>query len=196
MSLPTKFSFVTVMNVKVIDPDITFGSEEDNYLHYADLVEKLLETDVLATIDSLSISNLTQEGPRKEARGGLYAQPQVRYGKTMRLEMEDVMASIKALDALGIVDAVIEEEEVTEVNITETFPKAMMLLGETFVIDEDGNRKWTHILFPRFLPDAIFDLTMESEGDIGMVNINGELFPDENGDFFLIGYDHVKNSVE
>ena len=191
MALADKFAFVTVMNVKVISPAIVFGTETGEYENYKTLANDLKAGDVLATIDSLSISNLTQEGPRKEARGGLYAKPLVRYGKTMRLEMEDVMASIEALDKLGIVNVTRYETgpkdgDIQKIEINETFPKSMMLLGETFIANEDGDREHIYILFPRFLPDGIFDLTMESEGDIGMINIHGELFPDGDDAFFVV----------
>ena len=54
----------------------------------------------LFTIDSLRISNITQEGPSKTVKGGLYANTQMRYGKTMRLEMEDVVGRIEVLERL------------------------------------------------------------------------------------------------
>ena len=54
----------------------------------------------LFTIDSLRISNITQEGPSKTVKGGLYANTQMRYGKAMRLEMEDVVGRIEVLERL------------------------------------------------------------------------------------------------
>ena len=70
------------------------------------------------TIDSLRISNLTQEGPTKTIKGGLYANTQMRYGKTVRLEMEDVVGRIDVLQHLmgaNIIDGGAVEE------VTETF---------------------------------------------------------------------------
>src|SRR6056297_1217698 len=105
MALSDKFAFVTVMDVKVYDGDVMdTGNELEGYT-YAEIVHDAYVSETpagtpLATIDSLSISNISQEGPRKEARGGLYAQPKVRYGKTMRLEMEDVLVNADALSAL------------------------------------------------------------------------------------------------
>ena len=167
MALPTNFSVVTVMNVKVYAANADFAS---------------LPGTPLAELDSLRISNITQEGPRKESRGGVDAMPIIRHGKTMRLEMEDVIANTEALEALGFVKIV-----GNDIQVNDTFGKSLKLVGETFVIkEEDGTRQWVKFFIHDFLPDGIFDLTMESEGDVGVVNIAGELFANECGIFYEI----------
>lgn len=52
------------------------------------------------TLDTLRISNFTEEGPRKTAKGGLNAETIFRFGKTARLEMEDVVGRIEVLEGL------------------------------------------------------------------------------------------------
>jgi hypothetical protein len=52
------------------------------------------------TLDTLRISNFTEEGPRKTAKGGLNAEVVMRYGKTARLEMEDVVGRIEVIQGL------------------------------------------------------------------------------------------------
>ena len=42
------------------------------------------------------------------------------------------------------------------------------------------------VIFSEYLPDGVFDITMESEGDVGMFNLAGELFPDVDGAYFRI----------
>jgi len=49
------------------------------------------------TLDSLRISNFTMEGPTKTSKGGLNAETIFRYGKTARLEMEDVVGRIEVI---------------------------------------------------------------------------------------------------
>lgn len=137
-------------------------------------------------LDSLTISNITQEGPRKEIRGGKNAQPVVRYGKTMRLEIEDAVFNIALAPKLFAAELNVDS---TELSITEVFPKAVSIIGDTYIVDKDtGNRTNVYVTFPKFLPDGIFDIAMESEGDIGVISIAGELFSDEltQGEFFVI----------
>ena len=42
-------------------------------------------------LDTLKIANLTQEGPTKTVTGGQYANPLIKYGKTMTMEMQDAL---------------------------------------------------------------------------------------------------------
>lgn len=129
----------------------------------------------IAFLDSLTISNITEEGPRKEARGGKNARPIVRYGKTMRLEAEDVLFNLDALKALTAADISLDRSEIT---FNEIFPKDISILGDTYVLDKTtGDKKNVYLLFNSFLPDGILDITMESEGDIGVMSLAGELFP-------------------
>jgi len=141
------------------------------------------------TLDTLTISNITQEGPRKEARGGKNAQPIIRYGKTMRLEVEDVVFNIALAPKFFGATLGYTSTDITEVSVSEIFPKSISLIGDTYIVDKvTGDRSNVYVTFPKFLPDGIFDITMESEGDIGMVSIAGELFSEAatQGDFFVI----------
>jgi len=160
-------SFVTVMDVTVYDRANIDGASP------------LL----IGTIECLTISNVTQEGPRKEIRGGKAAKPCVRYGKTMRLEMEDAILRTDMLEAFfgaTVVDGV-------SVAFTDTFATAIYLTGTAYVVDKaDGSKQEVTLTFNNFLPDSVMDITMESEGDIGIVSLAGELFPDDAGAFFTI----------
>lgn len=169
------FSFVTVMNVKAWKQETFNQFAETAPTDPADL-----------EMDSLSISNITQEGPTKEARGGQEARPIIRYKKTLRLEMEDVVMKADTLTTFMNGNLVDDGTDET-LQITEEFATYLYVTGETYVIDRaTGDRKFVTVKFYNFLPDSIFDLTMESEGDIGMINIGGELFANEDGVFFEI----------
>jgi len=169
------FSFVTVMNVK--------AWKQTAFNEYASIAPT---TDPDLTMDSLSISNITQEGPTKEARGGQEARPIIRYKKTVRLEMEDVVMKSDTLTTF--MNGTLTNDGTDEtLSVTEEFSTYLYLTGDTYVIDrETGNREFVTVKFYNFLPDSIFDLTMESEGDIGMINIGGELFANDGGVFFDI----------
>lgn len=178
------FSFVTVMNVRAWTQSTFNEYAAAGTFPEGAGVDGADDPAPSLTMDSLSISNITQEGPVKEARGGQEARPIIRYKKTLRLEMEDVVMKGSTLTTFmnGKIDP---GNEI--LSITEEFATYLYLVGETYVIDrETGNRELVTVRFYNFLPDSIFDLTMESEGDIGMINIGGELFATEDGVFFDI----------
>lgn len=174
MALYPNLAFVTVMDVEVYAK-----VDGTNYT----LVPG-------GSLDCLTISNITQEGPRKEARGGLNATPCIRYGKTMRLEMEDVVMRSGFLEWFfdaDITSDTADHTDPTQISFTETFAKGIILVGTTYIVDKTtGNRQQAQIAFYNFLPDSVTDITMESEGDIGMIGIAGELFANSDGKFFTI----------
>ena len=101
------FAFVTVFNAKVYEAD--------------DFEANGTAATQLALLDSLSVSNFTQEGPNKTAKGGLYANTLLRYGKTMRLEMEDVIGRLEALEAfMGVESREVTGAQVKTFTVTET----------------------------------------------------------------------------
>jgi hypothetical protein len=192
------FAFATVMDVEVFPSEVFFYTDGKAYtLPGGDGTEVL----PIAKLDSLTMSNITQEGPEKETRGGTASEPIIRFRKTVRLEMEDVVVTPPALRALF--GAVVFDEtgqridfsnydptttKVTGFSITDTFAKMISLRGKTFVIErETGERRWIDITFNRFLPDSVLDMMMEAEGDLGVVNVAGELFPNDCGEYFVLG---------
>jgi len=137
----------------------------------------------LATLECLTISNITQEGPRKEVRAGREAQPCIRYGKTMRLEMETVIFNSSVLATLG--GAVVVAG--TSYKAVDVFPGAYGIIGDSYVVNKTtGDKELIWVTFSEYLPDGLFDITMESEGDIGMFNLSGELFPNVDGAYYII----------
>jgi len=215
------FAFATVMDVAIYNEGVVFVIGDDGKLYAKGTLIGTTEPsapevlgvdyfavtsgtpevtnyynilDTIATLDSLTMSNITQEGPTKETRGGIYAEPIIRHKKTMRVEMEDVVLKPEALEALfGATlyrGATGTEEEglVTGFGMTDRFATMLTLKGRTYVVDrEDGTRKWIDIVFKRFLPDSVVDMMMEAEGDLGVVNVAGELFPDACGEYFTVG---------
>ena len=151
-----------------------------------DLEDKTQET-VLVEIDSLKIANFTQEGPTKTARGGKNNAILARYGKETRLEMEDAIISADALKHL--MGAEISDDK-TEIEIKDTFPVAVRLVGTTFFIDTKTGKKIKAIFtVPHFSPDGLLNLTMEAEGDFGVMEIGGEVVADDCGNFYTITTD-------
>lgn len=122
-------------------------------------------------LDTLKIANLTQEGPTKTITGGQYANPLLKYGKTMTIEMQD---------ALGRAPVLVEffgcDYEDGVLSVTDKFPGAFAIEGDTFFIDQKtGDKVDVHILIPQLLPDAILNLTQDAEGDAAVFDLNGTI---------------------
>ena len=122
-------------------------------------------------LDTLKIANLTQEGPTKTITGGQYANPLLKYGKTMTIEMQD---------ALGRAPVLVEffgcDYEDGVLSVTDKFPGAFAIEGDTFFIDQKtGEKVDVHILIPQLLPDAILNLTQDAEGDAAVFDLNGTI---------------------
>lgn len=135
-------------------------------------------------IDSLKIANFTQEGPEKTARGGINNSIIARHGKTTRLEMEDAIVTVGILeDFFGVT------KNSNTIKITDKFPGEIEIVGTTFVIDpETGDKKEATFTVPRFIPDGLLNLTMEAEGDFGVIEIGGEVIAGDCGDFYTITF--------
>lgn len=137
-------------------------------------------------LDSLRISNIAEEGPTKTYKGGIYNKTQARYGKTVRLEMEDAIATVTTMKGMF---GAIGGSSTEDLAFGNTFSGAKyVVIGNTFVIDKaTGNKKNIKFKFNEFLPDELLNLTLESEGDFAVMNFGGELSPDDDtGLFFSI----------
>lgn len=187
-----RFGVVTVMNADVYetgDFKLT-GSDEDAWenLQADGILKQLNQAKPLCHLDTLKIANATQEGPTKTVTGGQYSNPLIKFGKSMRLEMQDALGHANALDALcGTVsetndkeaNSVLERVDYTTVfalHVTEDFNSAKTIVGDTFFIDQkSGQQVKVKIVFYQFLPDSIFNLTQDAEGDATVFDMNGDV---------------------
>lgn len=174
----TRFGFVTVFDPKFYEIDPVTKEPKMDVGEDPDRLPPLVE------LEHLTVANITQEGPTKTIKGGMYAETLLRYGKTMRLEMENAVADADAIIALGGGEWSDDEETL---KITDKFAVKMWVEGKTFVIDQaTGDKVWVNIIFPGFIPDSVFDVALEAEGDFGTFSINGDLTPDKCGVFYYL----------
>ena len=177
-----RFCVFTVMNVRVYewsDVEDWFNSEDLStpYVAYQD-INALTP---LCTLDTLKISNISIEGPSKTISGGRYANPIMKFGKTARLEMQDALGHIDAIDALcgGIAERTggIDGDYIG-LHIGEDFNTPKLIIGDTFFIDQATQQQVpVVIIFYKFLPDSLFNLTQDAEGDASVFDMNGDLLP-------------------
>jgi hypothetical protein len=122
-------------------------------------------------LDTLKIANISMEGPTKTVTGGQYANPLIKYGKTMTMEMQDALGRTNVMKEFFGCD-------VTDgrISVTDKFPGAFAIEGDTFFIDQTtGDKVPVHIFIPQFLPDGIFNLTQDAEGDATVFDLNGSV---------------------
>ena len=89
------FGIVTVFNARLYSL-----KEGQKYVATTDLDVDHFDTTNTEVLDTLKIANLTMEGPTKTITGGQYANPIIKYGKTMTLEMQDALGRSEAIEAL------------------------------------------------------------------------------------------------
>ena len=176
-----RFGVVTVMNVRVYewsDVEEWFDSDLSTpYQNYQD-INNLTP---ICTLDTLKISNISIEGPSKTISGGRYANPIMKFGKTARLEMQDALGHIDAIDALcgGIAERTGSlDGNYIGLHVGEDFNTPKLIVGDTFFIDQATQQQVpVVIIFYKFLPDSLFNLTQDAEGDASIFDMNGDLLP-------------------
>ena len=179
-----RFGVVTVMNVRVYEwsgVEDWFNSNiaelSTPYKIYQDINAFI----PLCTLDTLKISNISIEGPSKTISGGQYANPIIKFGKTARLEMQDALGHIDAIDALcgGIAERTGSlDGNYIGLHVGEDFNTPKLIVGDTFFIDQATQQQVpVVIIFYKFLPDSLFNLTQDAEGDASIFDMNGDLLP-------------------
>ena len=166
------FGIVTVMNAKVYEALTDFTGKTA-----AAIVAEPGEE--LCSLDTLKIANVTMEGPNKTITGGRYSNPLIKFGKSARLEMQDALGKGEAIAALcgGIKEG---DGTITGLHFGENFVGPKMIIGDSFFIDRNsGSQVPVTIVFYQFLPDSIFNLTQDAEGDATVFDMNGDLLTTE-----------------
>ena len=130
-------------------------------------------------LDTLKIANVTQEGPTKTVTGGQFSNPLIKFGKSARLEMQDALGSAEAVEQLcgGFQEWNTEKDNnIVGLHFGEDFQGPKMIIGDSFFIDrKSGQQVKVKIVFYQFLPDSIFNLTQDAEGDASVFDMNGDL---------------------
>ena len=182
-----RFGVVTVMNAKVFDvAELGFNFvDKDAYGIYDELkdVETKGVKGYRCTLDTLKIANVSIEGPSKTITGGQYSNPLIKFGKSARLEMQDALGNAEAVEALC--GGVVEYKDGAAGDIIglhngEDFAGPKCIIGDSFFIDQrTGAQVKVAIIFYQFLPDSLFNLTQDAEGDATVFDMNGDLLTTE-----------------
>lgn len=178
------FGVVTVMNATVYKLNKDAAYVGRGGCHHAGAAGHALTPDDFECtglyLDTLKIANFTQEGPTKTITGGQYANPLIKYGKTMTAEMQDALGRGAVMEEFFGCEY---DSTTKRISVTDKFPGAFCLEGETFFIDQKtGEKVNVWILIPQFLPDGIFNLTQDAEGDATVFDLNGTIAVTEIAD--------------
>ena len=182
-----RFGVVTVMNAKVFDvAELGFDfASKDAYGIYNELkdVETKGVKGYRCTLDTLKIANVSIEGPSKTITGGQYSNPLIKFGKSARLEMQDALGNAEAVEALcgGVVEYKDSAAgDIIGLHNGEDFAGPKCIIGDSFFIDQKtGAQVEVAIIFYQFLPDSLFILTQDAEGDATVFDMNGDLLTTE-----------------
>lgn len=137
----------------------------------------------LGKIDTLKTASVSTDGPTKTITGGQYNEPLLKYGKTVTVSRQDALGDHKALEALcGTVSentgTTEDDSKLVGRHITPQFATPKRIIGESFFIDkETGEPVNVKIIFYKFSPDSLFNLTQEADGDASVFDRNGTLVP-------------------
>ena len=165
---------VTVMNAAV------FNSEALDFSTYNNPEEAYVKVDsansILSYIDHFKTANLNASGPTITITGGQDVNPLIKFGKTMRCEMQMALCQIDALQALGGVETnSANNGKYTSYTVTNKFPGPVTIVGDTFVVDQkSGDEVPVKILIYKFLPDGVFNLTQDAS-NATTFDLNGDV---------------------
>ena len=171
------------------------------------LINKTEGTDYIK-LDTLKIANINQDGPTKTITGGQTGSALLKYGKTATIEIQDALGRAEALELLG--GATVETFDVQSdgengkkvnqgigagntkvIHFGDQFGGPKPILGESFFVDQkSGKQIKVYILIYEMLPDSIFNLTQDAEGDATVFDMNGSL----NSKEICVGLDNQANT--
>ena len=157
---------------------------------------------VYCKLDTLKVANVSQEGPSKTVTGGQFSNPLIKFGKSARLEMQDALGNSEAIERLcGGFQEWNDTNKIVGLHFGEDFQGPKMIVGDSFFINrKTGQQVKVKIVFYQFLPDSIFNLTQDAEGDASVFDMNGDLLTSviavDNGKTHGVFYSIVDPSEE
>lgn len=163
------FGIVTVMNAKIykLSGASYTGSGAPVVL------SKDSFAPAVAYLDTLKIANLNLEGPNKTVSGGQYNNPLIKWGKTGTIEIQEALGSkdifehFYAAEFSGSTDGIF---------VGSKFAAPFAIEGESFFVDQEtGSEVKVYIFIPQVLPDSIFNLVQDAEGDATVFDLNGSV---------------------
>lgn len=184
------FGVVTVRDAEV------YTFDPDKCKSLAGFLTALDNMTPLTTLKTLKVANVTVEAGTKTISGGRDNGTivSVPMGTTARLERQDALGNAEALEArcgaviehyddhTGSITAKDHSDEAAgthydalHISSDHTFG-ALTIVGKSYFIDkEKGSQVPVKIIFWKFAPDNVFNLTQDAAGDASTFDRNGSL---------------------
>lgn len=164
------FGVVTVMDVHVY-------KIKDDYKYGIQTLNKNVFQDTELCLDTLKISNIKQNTPKKQFNIGLFNIPLVKTGKTISIEMQDALGHKKVLEYFfgGKFYNTLNQGEMYSFDTS--FGSLLCLEGKTWIVDLNGNKQVLWITIPCFMPKGALNLNLQADGEAGVFDLSGDVYP-------------------
>lgn len=180
------FGVVTVMNATVYNTSDFIDETNDTPTKFfaantaASILAKAKDLTPVCTLETLKTANITVEGPDKEITGGAYNDTLIKFGKSATVEIQDALGNSAAIEALcgGLQEwsDKANGSDLIALHYGEDFSGPKTIIGDSFFIDAStGQQVQVKVMFYQFVPDSLFNLTQDAEGDATVFDMNGTL---------------------
>lgn len=169
------FGVATVMNVCLfkLSENVKYGlntlDTKTDFVH----IGNIKNPNRFVYLDTLKISNIQESGPKKTFKAGAKNIPIVKYGKTVKIDIED---------ALGRLDTLVNffnlhfDDDFNIIYSDNNFSEPFALHGEMQVVDMSGQKHTLFIFIPCFVPQNNLTINQDAEGEFGIFDLSGDIF--------------------
>lgn len=128
-------------------------------------------------LDTLKISSIKQESPKKVFNIGINNMPLIQTGKSFVINIEDALGrsqtlknflSAQKLNITNNIDILYFNQNI------KTMP--LLLEGRTTILLDNNTKKDIYILIPCFIPDSVFNLILD-ESNSAVFDLSGKAYP-------------------
>ena len=164
------FNVATVMNVHII-------KLVDNANYGRNITSSDFNKASILCLDTLQLSNLSEEGPNKTFKVGLFNIPVIRHGKTVALDIKDGLGKIETLINFFNIKAARNNGQISGLYGKNSFScEPFAIEGELLLQNIKGQNKKLYLFIPCFMPKGNLQL-VGNNGEFGVFDLSGQLFP-------------------
>lgn len=166
-----RFGAVTVMDICVYKL-----KEEYKYSHDIPLnAGHFVYTGIC--LDTLKISSIKQESPKKVFNIGINNMPLIQTGKSFVINIEDALGRSQALKNFLSAQKLNITNNIDILYFNQNIKTMPLLLeGRTTILLDNNTKKDIYILIPCFIPDSVFNLILD-ESNSAVFDLSGKAYP-------------------
>lgn len=164
------FNFATVMNIAVMK--LSEGS-------YGGVVGSNIEN-TGCFLNTLTVSSITESGPKKEFKIGLNNFPAIRCGKTVTIEIQDALGKLDTLQNFFNFKTPApfnDTQRLDYIYSSVEFSEPLALLGQVKLINDTMTTEDVWLFIPCFVPNGAIKITQDIESSFGLFDLSGTIYP-------------------